>query len=286
MDIKITGASGYLGKVITDELESRGHRVTGIDRGLLYGPAETLGKEFQNAGAVINLAGAPILQRWTAKNKKQIYDSRIVTAQNIARAFFIMNPEKRPKKVVTASAMNIYKARESHRETSIDFETGFLGKLIAGWENAWDKLPDGVDLTVFRMAVVLGKNSATIKNMLLPFKLGLGGKIGSGKQPFPFVHEKDVARAYSWALEKPETNGIFNLAAPQQISNAAFTSALAKKLRRPAFFRIPPFVLHLLYGEAATLLAESPAIIPDALESAGFKFQFPTIEAALEEILQ
>jgi uncharacterized protein (TIGR01777 family) len=284
MNIKMTGASGYLGNIITAELKKNKHHVSPIQREMLYGPAENLADELKNTDAVINLAGAPILQRWTSKAIKEIYDSRIQTVENLARAFQIMFPKEMPAKVISASAIGIYAAGKTHTEESYNFDPGFLGEVVKDWEKSWNGLPEEVELTLFRLAVVLGKESATIKNMLLPFKLGIGGKIGSGKQPFPFVHETDVARAFLWATENKKTQGVFNLAAPEQITNAGFTKALAKKLNRPAFIPVPPFALQLIYGKAASLLTKSPAVLPHRMIEAGFEFKYPTIGETMDEI--
>lgn len=284
MKIKMTGASGYLGNIITAELKRNNHHVSPIQRELLYGPAENLAGELNNIDVLINLAGAPVLQRWTSRAKKEIYDSRIKTVENLARAFQIMFPEDRPAKVISASAISIYASGKTHTEESFYFNQDFLGEVLKDWEKAWTGLPEEVQLTVFRMAIVLGKESATIKNMLLPFKLGIGGKVGNGKQAFPFVHETDVARAYKWATENKNITGVFNLVAPEQITNAGFTQALAKKLNRPAFFRVPPFALQLIYGKAASMLTKSPVVLPHKIMEAGFEFKYPTIEEAMEEI--
>ncbi len=286
MDIKITGASGYLGQRITAELRNRGHKVSPVERELLYGPAENLAQELKGADVVINLAGAPVLQKWTTKNKKVIYDSRIVTVRNLVRAFHILFPENRPCKVISASATGIYATGKTHSEESYDFDTGFLGEVVKDWEAAWNNLPAEVQLTVFRISVVLGKQSATIQKMMLPFKLGIGGKIGNGKQPFPFVHETDMANAFLWATENNNITGIFNLVAPQQINNGGFTRVLAKKINRPAFIPVPPFALKLFFGKAAEMLTKSPAVVSDKILEAGFEFRYPTIEEALKEILK
>lgn len=119
--------------------------------------------------------------------------------------------------------------------------------------------------------------------MLLPFKLGLGGKITNGKQPFPFVHENDVVRAFVWSLENEKAKGVFNLVAPDMISNKEFTKALADELKRPAFFTVPGLALKLAFGEAAVMLTESPAVVPNALVEAGFVFRFPNIKSTLGE---
>lgn len=284
MIIKITGSSGYLGSVISAELTSMGHNVEGISRDLLYGPVDRLSAFLESADAVIHLAGSPILTRWTDKNKKEIIDSRAVTGANVARAIGKLPPHKRPKKVVSSSGISIYTQGKSHNEESVDFGRDFLSEVVKKWETAWLDLPEDVELNIFRMAVVLGKQSPTIKKMLLPFKLGIGGKIGDGMQPFPFVHEKDVARAYTWAIETPLTGGMYILAAPYPVNNKTFTRALADALHRPAFMTVPATALHLAYGEASKMLTESPEVQPEKLLNKGFKFKYPTIEETLEEI--
>jgi uncharacterized protein len=284
MRIKMTGSSGYLGGIIANELIKHGHHFEGISRKLLYGPVQELAGVLEEADVVIHLAGAPVLQRWTEKNKKEIYDSRIITTGNLADAIKILPVANRPQKVISASGISIYANGKAHTEKSRDFDHGFLGTLTLDWEAAWEELPEQVSLTIFRTAVVLGRASATIQKMKLPFKAGVGGKIGSGEQPFPFIHERDVAQAYLQAVENPGMAGIFNLAAPQQITNNEFTLAMSRQLNRPAVVPVPAFGLKLVYGEAAVMLTESPAVIPDALTQIGFKFKFPDIKRTLNEI--
>ena len=286
MKIKISGSSGYLGSLIMEELKAAGHNAEGIKRELLYGPVDRLAAELQGADAVVHLAGAPILKRWTRKNKKEILESRSVTGKHLAQAIKSLPSQSRPSKVVSSSGVSIYAQGRFHTENSPDYDRGFLSEVVRTWENAWEELPPNVDLTIFRMGVVLGKASPPIRNMLLPFKTGLGGKIGNGRQPFPFIHEKDVARAYLWALENKLTGGIYILAAPHQISNKTFTKALSKSVNRPAFLTVPPAALKLVYGEASTMLTHSPSVHPEKLLKKGFKFTYPTIEKALEAIFK
>ncbi len=286
MKIQISGSSGYLGNIISKELIRRGHQAEGIDRGLLYGPEEKLATALKDSDVVIHLAGAPILRRWTEENKKIIMDSRVVTAGNIAGAINRLPAGSRPRKVISASGISIYAPGKTHTEKSTDFDTGFLGEVVKQWEKVWELLPDDVELTVLRMAPVLGKESPTIKKMYLPFKMGVGGKIGNGKQPFPFVHEADVASVYLWATENSGTGGKYILAAPHQITNAYFTRAMADAFNRPAITAVPSFALKMIYGQAATMLLHSPAVHPEKLIKKGYNFQFESIEQTLKEILQ
>ena len=285
MNIKLTGSNGYIGQLISKKLEEKGHSVSGIERNLLYRDTENLKKELQYSDVVINLAGAPILQRWTEKNKEIIYDSRVVTTRNVVAAINGLPNSQRPKKVVSASAIGIYKSGYSHTEESHNLDEGFVGKVVKDWENSLIDLSSDVQKVIFRLGVVFGREAQTIKNMLLPFKLGLGGKIGSGEQPFPFIHEEDVVSAFVWATEQYQSNETFNLSAPENISNKEFTRSLANQLNRPAFFTIPAFALQLIYGEAASLLTQSPEVSSEKIQNAGFEFNYPNINSALKEIL-
>ncbi len=285
MKIKISGSTGYLGTLISKNLEANKHTVEGIQRELLYGPVADLQEFLKDADVVINLAGAPILTRWTEKNKKIIYGSRVKTTKNLVDAINHLNGENQPKKFISASAIGIYENGKTHSENSKDFNSEFMGKLVLDWEKASDNLTPAVQKIIFRMAPVIGKEAEMIKKMKLPFKSGVGGKIGEGDQPFPFVHEKDVADAYLWAVEGYNRNGLFNLVAPENINNKEFTSALAKTLHRPAIFKIPGFALKLVYGEAAETLLESPEVKPLRLLEAGFRFKYPDIHSALSDIL-
>jgi uncharacterized protein len=130
----------------------------------------------------------------------------------------------------------------------------------------------------------LGKEAKTIQKLLLIFKLGLGGKIGSGKQPFPFIHIQDVEKAILWGIQNQQAQGIYNLAAPENIDNATFTRVLAKSLNRPAFFTVPEFSLKLIYGEAASLLLKSPQVMPERLINEDFTFEFPDIKSCIDQI--
>ncbi len=285
MKIKITGASGYLGTNIANFLTENGHEVSGIERKILYGATNNLQEEIRNCDAIINLAGAPILQRWTEKNKAIIIESRVKTTQKLVQAINELPDEERPAKFVSASAIGIYKAPFKHDEDSQNYDEGFIGNVVKQWEAASSDLSSSVQRNILRIGLVLGKEAKTITNLLLPFKLGLGATLGNGKQSFPFVHIHDVTRAFKWCIEDLNASGVFNLVAPENISNKDFTKALAKSLGRPAFFSIPEFVLKAVLGEASGLLTEGAAVIPRKLTDAGFEFQYPDINSALEEIV-
>jgi uncharacterized protein (TIGR01777 family) len=285
MKIAITGSGGYIGQKLTSRLQAEGHVCIPVKRELLNDKTEKISELLAVADLVVNLAGAPVLQRWTTRNKAEIYESRVLTTQKLVSAIHLLPEGKRPATFISASAVGIYRNNEMHDESSKRFDDGFLGRLVQDWENASSGLPENVRRVIFRISLVLGNDSKTIQMMLPAFKMGLGGKIGNGKQPFPFIHVDDLVSAILWAIKNDGATGIYNLTAPHIISNREFTIRLARKLKRPSFFTIPPFALKIAFGQAARLLTQSPVIIPKRLTDSGFTFSKPTIEEALEEIV-
>lgn len=284
MKILITGINGYLGTLIANELRLKGNTVLGIDRNLSKGSAENLAKFISGSKVIINLAGSNILTRWTKSAKNMIYNSRIDTTKNLVQAINLLNKSERPEVFISGSAIGIYKNGEIHDETSTSFDQNFLGKVVNDWETELTNLPQEIRTLIFRISPVLGKNSKMIKNLKLPFTLGLGGKIASGKQAFPFIHEKDLVKAFSSAINE-QWQGIYNLSAPEQISNLDFTRMFAHLLKRPAVIPVPGFVLHFIFGEAASMLVASPQVLPKALMDNNFQFEFPEISSTLSDIL-
>jgi hypothetical protein len=284
MKVCITGASGFIGRSLIQALRLKGHQCIAIRRELLYNNKKELTELLAGCEAVINLAGAPILQRWTEKNKAIIYGSRVLTSRNLAEAIQMLPQASQPKILLSASAVGIYKTGAAHDDTSQLFDQGFTGKVVRDWENASEKLEGTVRRVIFRTGVVLGKQSQTIKKLKPLFLLGLGGKVGSGQQAFPFIHIQDLVTAFAAALTDTNYQGIYNLVAPDAITNAGFTRALGRALNRPVFLPVPSFALKLWYGEAAMLLLKGSFVTPKRLQEAGFQFKYPTIEKALTDI--
>ncbi len=286
MKITITGINGYLGTRISAELKQRNHEVSGIERKLLYGSANDLAMEIKGSEVIINLAGASILRRWTKKNRELIYDSRIETTRNLIKAIRVLPAGERPRKFISASAIGLYKPGDFHTEGSQNIDRGFLGTVVTDWEKQLENLPSGLDLTIFRIGPVIGKKANVIRLAKLPFQLGLGGKIASGKQPFPFIHETDLVAAFVQAVASNDLRGTFNLVAPDRISNLTFTREYARILNRPAFFTVPAFVLKMLFGKASEMLTNGPEVSAQKLIATGFRFQYPDIGSALGEALK
>ena len=284
MKIKITGANGYIGRKLLEHLQAKGHSVSGIGRKTLYNSEEIIADQITGSDAIINLAGAPILQRWNNHNKSVIYNSRVLTTKKLCGAINSLPKDQQPKTFISASAIAIYHPNLQHDENSNSLSSSFSGKVVMDWEDASLDLNENVRRVIFRLGVVLGKNSLIMKKMIPTFKMGIGGTLGDGKQPFPFIHIDDALNAFEGAIDNENYKGIFNLVAPEQISNQKFVQSLAKELNRPAFFKVPTFSIKALWGEASEILLATPHVIPDRLTKLGFPFKFPTIEKTFQEI--
>lgn len=285
MKIAISGSNGYIARNLIPELEKANHVIICIERSELSDVAQ-LAKILSGTAVVISLAGAPILKRWTARNKNAILRSRVDSTRNIVHAINQLPIEHRPGLFISASAIGIYSPNMMHTEESTAFSNDFIAEVVKNWENASEDLNSDVRRVVFRIGLILGNDSKTIQNLLPLFKLGLGGKIGNGKQPFPFIHIADAIRAIIWSMENKNAQGIYNLTAPENIDNKTFIKTLANQLKRPSVFTIPAFSLKFILGEASTLLLHSPQVYPERLITEGFEFSFTDIKSAIKEITQ
>jgi uncharacterized protein (TIGR01777 family) len=228
---------------------------------------------------VINLAGAPILKRWTESYRKEIYDSRIDTTRKIAKA--IIRAKVKPKVFISGSAIGIYDTRNVHSEESSAFSDDFLGKLCRDWEAEALAAAGVTRVVLLRTGVVLSAKGGALKAAYGPFSFGFGGVIGNGNQAFSWIHIRDLVHIYRMILDNETISGIVNAVAPTPTTNYHFTKTFGKVLNQITVFRIPLFVLRALYGDAASTLTEGQNVIPEKLLSTGFVFEFPTIEKAL-----
>ncbi len=286
MKIALSGYRGLIGRSLEKKLKERHHTVVRLSREDLYDrEGDDLGHFLGDCDAVVHLAGAPILQRWTPGNRKEIMESRTVTTRHLVSAIHQLPPEKRPRTFLSASAIGIYKTGITHDEESLLPDDHFAAEVTQRWEEASEQLPGDVRRLIFRISLVLDRESKLIRQLWLPYLLGLGGPIGSGNQPFPFIHLDDLTSAILWALEKEDARGIYNLAAPDMVTNRQFARQFASLLHRPAVIPLPGFALRMLYGEAAQLVTESPAVVPRKLLAEGFVFRYPTLRETLAEIV-
>lgn len=286
--IGIIGASGWIGRHLAEALLKRGDQVIGFSRRenpnedhewrVWDGSGEI---DLSGIDAVINLAGEAIDQRWTASKKKTFYESRVTLTKELVKNVH----HQKVSQLLNSSAVGIYGDRgdEELPETTTP-ASNYLAQLCVDWEKA----TQGADAKVclLRTGVVLGKDGRAWKKMLPPFKLGLGGKLGSGKQWMPWIHLADEIGGILHCLDH-EIEGPVNLVAPESITNTEFTKAMGGVFHRPTIFTAPAFALKLALGDFAKegLLA-SQRVIPRILLNSRYQFQFPELEGALEALLE
>jgi len=273
--VAITGAAGFIGRHLTSRLTASGHEIRALPRG---------NTNVDGANAVIHLAGENIAQRWTKAAKARIRSSRIDGTRALVSP--IVNASHRPSVLLCASAVGIYGSRGDQILTEASSPgDGFLADLTIEWEaaaRAADTL--GVRVVHLRFGVVLGRDGGAYPKMARPFRLGVGGRLGSGKQWMPWIHIDDVVNLIVLALENDSVRGPLNVTSPSPATNADFTRSLARSLHRPGFMTVPRFALELVLGEMSDALLSSTRAVPEAALAAGFTFRYPGLEAALAHL--
>lgn len=289
----IVGVTGFIGRGLpvlfaendvatTGVSRSGSGRVPGVDR---WQSGTNL--DFSGHQAVINLAGEPIDQRWNEKNRRLFRESRVGVTNRIVEAIAKLPAEARPKVLVNGSAVGIYGDRGDEILTeSARRGQGYLADLCADWEDAAkDAESLGVRVVRLRTGVVLGKDGRAFEKLLTIFKFGIGGRLGSGQQWMPWIHLADLRAAIVHAVLSETLVGPVNGTATHPERNLDFTRKFASALHRPAMLPSPAFALKLALGEFSGALLASQRAIPAALEADGFQFQFPTLEAALKDLV-
>ena len=277
----ITGSTGFIAESIISTL--KGYSFILIKREDFKGDVRNLYDKIKDADVIVNLAGAPIIKRWTGKNKEDIYNSRIKTTRKLVRAIDMMNKRIH---LVSASAIGIYDDKNTHDETSTNFAEGFVRDLLLDWEfEAKRNQQDRSHLTIVRIGLVMSGRGGIIKILMPVFKMGIGGSIGNGRQYMSFIHMDDLVRAIDFILEK-EINGVVNLTAPEPVTNKEFTRSFGKILRKPAFLKVPVFMLKLMFGKGAGMILASQHVTPAVLLNNGFEFRYPNIESTLKNIIE
>jgi uncharacterized protein (TIGR01777 family) len=280
MDIALTGATGFIGRHVADRLRAKNRVVRTVST--RTGPRL---QDLEACDAVIHLAGEPVAQRWTRSARDRIRFSRAAGTRRLVQA--LAKISKRPTVLISASAVGYYGSRGDEILTeSSPHADDFLGHVALEWEHEAQAAEElGLRVVRLRLGMVLGRHGGALARMLLPFRLGLGGRIGPGTQWMSWIHIADLVSLISFALETPQLSGPVNASAPNPVTNADFTQALADTIHRRARFTIPLFALKLLYGRMAEILYASQRAIPEAALKAGFQFQFPEIGEALEDLL-
>jgi len=277
MKIKVTGATGFIGKRLSRDLAADGHSLELAGRN----PVEDVG----GAQAVVHLAGAPVAQRWTPQAKRQIEESRTMGTRNLVAA--LARAQARPEVLISASAIGFYGDRGEETLTEASPAGGdFLAGVCVRWEAEAERAAAlGIRVVKLRLGMVLGREGGALKKMLPPFRMGLGGPLGSGRQWMSWVHLDDVIGLTRFAIENRGVSGALNATAPNPVRNAEFTRALGRALKRPAIVPVPALAIRALYGEMSDILLASQRVLPRAALEAGYRFKHPELEPALESLL-
>lgn len=284
MKAVICGINGFVGKHIKEALKSRGYEVLGIDKKEI-GDFNAVKSKLDSADVVINLAGAPIVGRWNEEYKKILKSSRIDTTNTLVSA--MMEVTNKPKLFISTSAVGWYDNRATYDEYCQNCHSDdFLAGVCEEWEKSALKAEElGIRTLIYRFGLVLGKDGGMMAKLLKPFRLGIGGTIGDGSQAMSFIHIDDLVSAELFALDNQSLKGIYNLTAPNPITNKIFTKALGKKLNRPTILPVPIFMLKIIFSDGSKVLSDGQSVTPKKLLEAGFVFKYDTIEKTLENIL-
>ncbi len=297
MEIAISGSTGLVGSELVKTLKARGHKVRRLVRSenemgadnILWDPRQGIRDLFRLEGidAFVNLSGENIGSgRWTGRRKKELYQSRVESTRLLVDR--IGRLQKKPSVFVSASAIGYYGDRG---DVILDEKSspgeGFLAELCQAWESEARRAKDkGMRAVFTRFGVILSDRGGALAKMLPIFKLGAGGRLGSGKQWMSWIAISDVVAAIIHALEKDKLQGPVNVVSTNPVQNEVFTKTLGRVLRRPTFFPAPAFGLKLALGQMAQeLLLASQRVAPKELERTGFQFAYPELEGALREVL-
>ena len=303
MKIVIAGGTGFIGKKLVKRLLDDGCSVVILSRKLKPGEAESDGKiqyaqwdastvgdwafHLQNAEAVINLTGEPIAgKRWTDKQKKKIVQSRIAPTRALVAAIEQSSP--RPGLLLNASAVGYYgDVEKGEVDETYPPGTGFLADTCALWENeAMAAAGLGVRIVLIRIGVVLSTGGGALPKLLLPFKLWLGGHLGTGAQWMPWIHQDDLVSAIVFILNNPDLYGPFNCVSPAAVTMREFAKILGSVIGRPSWMPVPSFALRLLLGEMSEMLLTGQKAVPKKLLGNGFQFKFNRLDEAFVDLLK
>jgi len=301
MKVFITGGTGFVGSTMTKRLVETGHEVSVLTRSgagrrgvregisLIEGDPQKRGswqEKVADHDVIINLAGASIFTLWTSKARRTIMDSRVLTTRNLVDA---LSSCKKGTVLLSASAVGYYGSYEDDRILDESAPPGddFLAKVGRKWEaEAGRAEAFGVRVALCRFGIVMGRRGGALARMAPAFRKFMGSPLGSGKQWFPWIHEEDLFRIMLFVSGQKEISGPVNCTAPFPVTNEELTRTLAKVLRRPVLLpAVPGFVLRTLLGEFGDVLLKGQRATPAKLIGAGFEFRFPTLEAALRDLL-
>lgn len=307
MKIAVTGATGFVGTRLVERLIDEGHDVRVFTRSVekarrvfadpkykqsveyvAYTPTQSgdWQKEMSGCDRVINLAGEPISERWTAERKQRILDSRKLGTQKLVEA--IVNAEPKPTALISGSAIGFYGTSESAEflETSEPAENDFLSQVCQQWEAEALKAKDaGVRVAIIRTGIVLGDGGGAIAKMLTPFKLYAGGPIGSGRQWFSWIHIDDLVNLFLQALLDTSMHGVYNGTAPNPLRMKEFCETLGEVLDRPSWLPVPDFAIEALLGDGAVVVLKGQKVLPERTQASGFSFEYDEAKEAIKNVV-
>ncbi|UNK19628.1 TIGR01777 family oxidoreductase [Paenibacillus sp. N3/727] len=296
MKIAICGGTGFIGQGLCTRWVKEGHQIMIVTRSqpekqvrddqvayVTWDDMKQNPQLFEGMDALINLAGSSLSQRWSTKGKERILSSRQKTVAAVAN--LMRKLDRKPPVVVQASAMAIYGTSEDKTfdENSPSRVMDFPSSVVAGWENAADDIQ--VDrLVKLRISVVLGNEGGAFPKMILPYKLGFGGKIGSGHQWMSWIHIMDIVNLIDFCIHHPDVKGPVNAASPHPVTNNEFGRTVAKVYHRSHWFPVPAFLLQSVLGELSLILLKGQRMVPVKAEEHGFRFQYPQLTEALSDL--
>lgn len=298
MKIAISGASGLIGRRLLKALVAQGHSLhvwsrhagTNLPGGIgisVWDPVkgEPAAADLKQADAIIHLAGEPLAQRWTPEVRRRIRDSRVIGTRHLVHALGLI--DRRPQVLISASAVGYYGSRRDELLTEASSAgSGFLADVCMEWEQEAQAAESlGMRVVRLRTGVVLDARGGALAKMLPPFRFGLGGRLGDGRQWMSWIHIDDLVGIITHFLNTP-LGGPVNAVAPNPVTNAEFTRTLAATIRRPAIFPVPVFALRLMFGEMSSVLLDSQKVVPRAAEAAGHPFRYPELAPALVAALK
>lgn len=294
MKILVTGGTGFIGRSVCKKLLDSGHHLVVLTRQSSYRSdrpelsylswdASSWQHSIASCDAIINLAGEPIAEkRWSPRQKLLIRESRIQAVRRIYRTLAVQS--RRPSVVINASAVGYYGPRgDSELSEQSEVGTGFLAKTCQDWEQETQKLePLNIRVVRLRIGLVLGLGGGALSKMIPPFRLYLGGPLGSGKQWVSWVHRDDVVGLIEWALANDSVRGSINATAPNPVTMKEFCRQLGAVMHRPSWFPVPSFILRVILGEMSELLLTGQRVMPKAALAGGYSFRFAELQSALK----
>lgn len=284
MRIVIVGCSGFVGTRLKSFFEGLDNQVIAL-KVRDNTRQDMIRNTLEGTDVLINLAGLSIFGRWSKSYKEALYKSRIQTTTSLVEA--MKSCENGPKRFISTSAVGIYPNDIDSDEYQSELSQSFLAQICKDWEKEALKAESiGVSTAILRSGVVLGKEGGMFKKLYYVFNFGLGGKVGSGRQPLSWIHIDDLCMIYKLIIEEKKLEGIYNLCAPVPTTNMELTQTLGRLMHRPTVFPVPAWVLRLIFSQGADFMLEGAKVYPKRLIEAGYEFNYKGIDEALKSFLK